>query len=149
MKFKPIQILLPLILVTIAAPAQEKSDAGSYLTYIGEQYQELTESMLSYTSAVAHGKSARKVEKRRAELLQQVKESERNVRSMKPFQNDSNLRDSVVAYFNLCFHVLNEDYEKILNMEDIAEQSYDLMEAYLLAKEKANEKLSSLLRKPE
>jgi hypothetical protein len=41
----------------------------------------------------------------------------------------------------LYYNVLNEDYSKIINMEEIAEQSYDLMEAYLLAEEKVSEKL--------
>ena len=36
---------------------------------------------------------------------------------------------------------MKEDFDKILDMEEIAEQSYDLMEAYMLAKEKANDKL--------
>jgi hypothetical protein len=34
-------------------------------------------------------------------------------------------RDSVVAFLNLNYLVLNGDYDKIVNMEDIAEQSYD------------------------
>ncbi len=127
----------------LSAFAQEANDPGVYLGFIGAQYDQISESMMSYTSAAAHGKGARKVEKRRVELLQQVKESERNVRRMKPFQKETRLRDSVVSYFNLCYHVLNEDYAKILNMEEIAEQSYDLMEAYLLAKELAESKLDS------
>lgn len=130
-----------LLLISIPGAAQDAQDAGSYLQFIGTQYQEITKDMMSYVSAAAHGKSARKVEKRRTEVIQQVKQSEQNVRKLKPFQKDSRLRDSVAGYFRLCYHVLTEDYGKILNMEDIAEQSYDLMEAYLLAKEKANQKL--------
>ncbi|HWA33635.1 MAG TPA: hypothetical protein VG737_05875 [Cyclobacteriaceae bacterium] len=125
----------------ITATANAQSDAGSYLDYIGNQYQEISKDMMSYTSAVNHGKSARKVEKRRGEVLAQLKEGERNVRNMKPFQNDSKLRDSVVSYLRISQIVLNQDYGKILNLEDIAEQSYDAMEAYLLAKEKAGDKL--------
>ena len=102
---------------------------------------------MSYTSAVSHGKSARKVEKRRTELLRQMKESEKNVRKMKTFKNDAKLRDSVASYFRICQLVLNEDYGKLLNLEDIAEQSYDAMEAYLLAKERANEKLDDANQK--
>ncbi len=42
--------------------------------------------------------------------------------------------------------MLKEDFDKILDMEDIAEQSYDAMEAYLLAKEKANDKLDEAFK---
>jgi hypothetical protein len=62
---------------------------------------------------------------------------------MKPFQGSTQLRDSVTAYFRMNVHVINEDYGKIVDLEDIAEQSYDAMEAYLLAKEKAGDKIEA------
>jgi hypothetical protein len=108
----------------------------------GKEYESVSNEMMSYTSAVAHGKSARKVDKRRTDLLLRVKEAERNVRRMKPFQGDSGLRDSVASYFRICYLVLNEDYAKIVNLEEIAEQSYDAMEAYLLTQERANDKVN-------
>jgi hypothetical protein len=134
-------VFLACVIAFSPAAAQNQDNAGSYLDYIGNQYQEISKDMMSYTSAVNHGKSARKVEKRRGEVLAQLKESERNVRKMKAFEKDSKLRDSVVSYLTISQIVLREDYGKILNLEDIAEQSYDDMEAYLLAKEKAGEKL--------
>jgi hypothetical protein len=47
----------------------------------------------------------------------------------------------MVSYLSLCYNVLNDDYSTIINLEEIAEQSYDMMEAYITAQEKANEKL--------
>ncbi|MEQ9414783.1 MAG: hypothetical protein RIF39_13180, partial [Cyclobacteriaceae bacterium] len=119
----------------------QNSGPGAYLDFIGNEYQKMTEDMMSYASAAAHSRSARKIDKRRTDLAIQLKESERNIRMMKPFNGDHSLRDSIASYMRICAIVLNEDYAKILDMEDIAEQSYDAMEAYLLTKEKANEKL--------
>jgi hypothetical protein len=110
---------------------------------MGDQFTKISHEMMAYTSAVNHGKSARKVEKRRNELIAQVKESETTVRKMKPFNGNSTLRDSIAAYFRMTGIVLNHDYGKIVDLEEIAEQSYDKMEAYLLAKEKAEEKLDA------
>lgn len=139
--------LLRLVLVLcLALPIGScfgQEEAWNYLKLLGEQYEAISEDMMSYTSAVAHGKSARKVEKRRSELLTTVKDAERNARKMKPYQGTSALRDSIAQYFQICHIVLSEDYGKILNLEEIAEQSYDAMEAYLLAQEKADEKLSA------
>jgi len=118
-----------------------QSDAGEYIGAIGEQFNKISHEMMTYTSAVNHGKSARKVEKRRTELMQQVKESETTVRKMKPFNGVSTLRDSIAGYFRMTSIVLNKDYGKIVDLEEIAEQSYDAMEAYLLAKEKAEDRL--------
>ncbi|CAN5175957.1 hypothetical protein BH09BAC3_BH09BAC3_00440 [soil metagenome] len=141
MKSVPYILILFFSSGSLSGFSQQGNDAGSYLSFIGAQYEEISKDMMSYSSAVAHGKGARKVEKRRNELMLQLKESERNVRKMKPFRQSSKLRDSVASYMRICQIVLNEDYGKIVNLEDVAEQSYDDMEAYLLAKDIANEKL--------
>jgi hypothetical protein len=60
---------------------------------------------------------------------------------MPPYKGDKTLRDTTVAYLKILDNVFNEDYGKIVNMEEIAEQSYDAMEAYMMAKDKATEKL--------
>lgn len=120
-----------------------QSEAYTYLETIGNEFYEISHSSMSYTSAASHGKSARKVEKRRTELINTIKTAESKIRKMKPFAGDASLRDSVVSYLVLDRLVMTEDYGKIVNMEEIAEQSYDDMEAYLLAKERAEEKLEA------
>lgn len=129
------------LLVVLNSSAQ--STAVDYLKVIGDQFEKISHDMMSYTSAVNHGKSARKIEKRRTELMQQVKESEVAVRRLKPFNGKSTLRDSIVAYFRMSGILLNQDYGKIVDLEEIAEESYDAMEAYLLAKERAEAKLDT------
>ncbi|MGH2565258.1 MAG: hypothetical protein ACRDE5_12135, partial [Ginsengibacter sp.] len=54
---------------------------------------------------------------------------------------DNSLRKSSMDYIKFCYNVFNDDYGKILNLEDIAEQSFDEMQAYLLLQEKTNEKI--------
>ena len=94
-------------------------------------------------SAVAHGKSAKKVEKRRTEVLESNRTASQKVMKMPGYMGNEILRDSVIAFLNLSYHVLNEDFEKILNLDEIKEQSYDNMEAYLLAQEEASKKLEA------
>lgn len=135
------RLLIGICLATTPLFAQQTAEAVQYLDAIGKEFQAVSKNMMSYISAAAHSKGARKVEKKRQELLNQIKEAERNMRRMRPFQNDASLRDTVVLYLNMSHTVLNEDFGKIIDLEDVAEQSYDAMEAYLLAKELANEKL--------
>ena len=59
------------------------------------------------------------------------------------------MRDAYKVYWDILLKVFNEDYGKIVNMEEIAEQSYDGMEAYLLAQEKAEEVLENAHGKVE
>ena len=75
-------------------------------------------------------------------MLTSTKTAISNISKMPAFEGDKSLRDSVVSFLKLSYDVLNEDYEKIVNMEEVAEQSYDAMEAYLLAQDLANEKMN-------
>lgn len=117
--------------------------AGQYLDYINNASQALTTKYLVYLSAVSHGKSARKVEKRRIDVVNSINETRYNIQGMPPWKGDRTLKDTTVAYLKILNSVFNDDYGKIVNMEEIAEQSYDLMEAYMLAQQKAYEKLNA------
>src|SRR2546423_2428528 len=125
--------------------AQPFQNAGDYLEYIGNANQKLTAIYLSYTSAVSHGKSARKVEKRRQEVINAIYDTRVSIQNLPPWQGDKSFRDTTVVYLKLLNSVFNEDYGKIVDMEEIAEQSYDAMEAYILAQQKADEKLQQAI----
>lgn len=126
-----------------ALQAQKFEAAVDYMDHISEQYGVLHADQWAYTQTIARGKSAKKVEKKRQELLASMLTAIRKVNSMPGWQGDKSLRDSVVKYLKFNYAVINQDYAKIVDMEAIAEQSYDAMEAYLLAKEEAGNKLQN------
>lgn len=131
---------------------QSSDNAVAYLNSIDAEYNLIVKDTWDYTRTAAHSKSARKVETRRKELLRTIEGAKAKIRVMSGFKGDVSYRDSVVAFLEMYKIMLNEDYAKIVDMEEISEQSYDDMEAYLLAKEKANEKMdaaSEMIRKAE
>jgi hypothetical protein len=130
-----------LVLFKTSMSGQDLSNPGSYMSYIGDKEKEVSKKYLDYISAASHGKSLRKVEKRREQVLNSIYETRIAIQGTPAFQGDKTLREASVAYLMLCYRVFNEDYGKIVNMEEIAEQSYDAMEAYLLAQKMANDKL--------
>ena len=135
--------LIPVFLLCFSFGSNAQyENAGQYLEHINKLSASLTAKYLAYLSAVSHGKSARKVEKRRIEVVDAIGNTRSEVMGMPPWKGDRTLKDTTVAYLKLLNIVFNEDYSKIVNMEEIAEQSYDAMEAYLLAQEKAYEKLN-------
>lgn len=138
---KQIITLVLLLSFTAVATAQDFSVAGEYLDYINKQQENISKRFLSYSSASAHGKRAKKVEALRMKLLDEVQEARMNISGMPAFKGDKAYHDTAVNFMKLYFNVLNDDYGKIVNMEEIAEQSYDEMEAYLLLQEKVSEKL--------
>jgi hypothetical protein len=140
------KITLTLLLsATLILPtfSQTPETAGEYMSYLGDREGELSKKYLSYMSESAHGNRARKLEKRRQELITGIRQSLADANRLRPFKGDATLRDAFKSYWDVLLKVFNEDYHKIVNMEEIAEQSYDNMEAYLLAQEKAGEVLSA------
>lgn len=125
--------------------AQANPEAVAYLNDLSASLDGLKGETWQYLKAVTRGKGAKKVEKKRQKLLDELLVVKADVKKKKAYQSDGALKSSVVQYLSLTHTVLNEDFGKILNMEEIAEQSYDLMEAYLLAKERANAKLDSAM----
>lgn len=135
-------LLCALALLFIMPAALCQSNPVEYMNKISEAHKNVTKEFLDYSSAVAHGKSARKVEKRRQDLFGSLNAGKGKIKNMKPFLGtDTSYKNASYEYLNLCNIILKEDFGKILDMEEIAEQSYDNMEAYLLAQDKASEKL--------
>jgi len=136
-----------IFLLSLSPSAQTYETAVQYLDYINNANQELTTKYLVYLSAASHGKSVRKVEKRRIDVVNSINQAKYNILGMPAWKGDKSLKDTTVAYLRILNNVFNDDYGKIVDMEEIAEQSYDMMEAYLLAQEKANEKLNEASQK--
>lgn len=127
--------------------SQDLSNPAGYMSYIGEKEREVSVKYLNYISAASHGKSLRKVDKLRQQLINSIFETRVAVQGTPAFKGDRTLRDASVAFLQLYYRVINEDYAKIVNMEEVAEQSYDAMEAYMLAQKLAEEKLDAAVKK--
>lgn len=138
-------ILLPL-LIGLLIPFNSSSQTvvsdtpGAHMGYFGTKEAELAKKYMSYMSEVAHGSRARKLEKRREDVITSLREAIRDAGRVRPFKGDASLRDAYREYWSLMLTIFVEDYHKIVDMEEIAERSYDAMEAYLLIQEKAGEK---------
>ncbi len=128
--------------LSTATFAQTFEKPTEYMDFMGKKQIEISEAHMSYTSAAAHGKSARKVDKRRKELINSNLEAIKTIKALPDWKGDVALRDSTVSFLNTSYHILNEDYAKIMDMEEVAEQSYDQMEAYLKIQDLVSEKWS-------
>lgn len=80
-----------------------------YMDVFTDKEEQLSTKYLSYMSEVAHGRKARKLEKRRIEVVNELKEAVREAAKMKPFNGDVSLRDAYKNYWNVTLSVFNED----------------------------------------
>lgn len=135
--------LLVLLFATCGCFAQSAENPVQHMQFFSSRELELSKKYLDYMTQVAHGNRARRMEKRRQELIGQIRQSLNEANRLRPYKGDATLRDAYKKYWDILLKVFNEDYHQIVNMEEIAEQSYDHMEAYLLAQEKAGEVLSN------
>ena len=95
------------LFIVIPSYSQTTDEAGLYLNYISKQYEDIRKDTWDYTSTFAHSRSARKVEKKRIDLLNTIGKSINSVNRLKSLDNDFSLRDSVISFLTLNYNVLN------------------------------------------
>jgi hypothetical protein len=126
--------------------AQQANDAVAYLELLSRPSDSILNDTWEYQRATAHSNNPKMIEDKRKTLIKHIEEYIADVNKMKPFKDDDMLRTSILKYLTLLHSILLNDYAKIVDMKEIAEQSYDTMEAYLLAQDKANEKLNDSIK---
>lgn len=132
-----------LSLVMISAIQLTAQNPVQYMDRINLEFKKISEETWDYTRAVAHNKKARQIDGQRRQMINANRNGLNKIKNMQPYNGDGAFRDSVVRYLEISYAVLNNDYAKIMDMEEISEQSYDAMEAYMLAQQIANDKLEA------
>lgn len=122
-------------------PQFDLTESLDYMQAISYETSQISQDMMSYISAAAHSRRAKKIDKRRQEVVGTIFQAARKIKRMPEFEGDGTYRDAALAYLEVRYRVMNEDYAQIVDMEEVAQESYDAMEAYLLMKEKVDEKL--------
>jgi hypothetical protein len=140
-------LIVACVLSTSSTYAQAIENAGDYMTAISNAHVDMNKKYMAYMSAAAHGRRARKIEKLRQQTLESITESRYKTIALPIYKGDNSLRQSSIDYIKICYDVFNDDYSKIVNMEEIAEQSFDEMQAYMLLQEKTQEKIKEAFNK--
>src|SRR5688572_4259513 len=131
-----------LLVLTFSQIHAQSDSPVEHMSYLNERDETLREKYMSYMSEVAHGERARKMEKRRQDLILSIQNTIREVSKLRPYKGDVSLRNAYTEYWNILLHVFKEDYHKIVDMDEVAERSYDAMEAYILAQEEVDKKVN-------
>lgn len=141
MKKTKITLMLLLICFTTIASAQKFKTAVEYLDFVGKEQQTISRNMWKYTKAVAHSKSDRTINSKRKVLVKSVERAILKISKAQGFDGDE-YKNQVLDYLNFNKDLLNEDYAKIIDMKAVAEQSYDAMEAYMMMRKLADDKMA-------
>ncbi|MDF2454280.1 MAG: hypothetical protein K0R51_273 [Cytophagaceae bacterium] len=136
-------LIIGLLFSSSLVLAQDAGSAVEYMNKMGTEFKAIQTATWDYTKAAANNRNAGKINKRRLELIQQIDASIKNVNRLPAFNKKTYLKDSVLSFLKIQKIVIEEDYGKIMDLEDIAESSYDAMEAYIKAKQIASDKMES------
>ena len=134
------RILVLLLVTSASVHSQSFKSAVEYLDFISNEQQDISKNMWRYTKALAHSKSDRTILKRRESMIKTLEKAIANIQKADGYDGDD-YKNQVLEYMRLNESLLKHDYAKIVDMKEVAEQSYDLMEAYMLAQEMADQKM--------
>ncbi len=123
--------------------AQTYDNALEYLEFVEEQQKDIPKRIWRYTKAIAHSRSDRAIENKKEQLIKEIEESIEKIQKSPGFEGDE-FKNQVLTSLEFNKNMLNNDYEKIIDMKAVAEQSYDAMEAYMKAQELADEKMEEV-----
>lgn len=129
---------------TLGALAQDFKTPVEYLNFIGKETDLIAANTWKYTKAVAHSKSARKIDATRKNLIKSIQAASKKIEGAKEgYKGDTEYKNQLLAYLSISEKYINEEYDKIINMQEVAEQSYDFMEAYITARDLVNDKINA------
>lgn len=134
-------ILVLSVLTFQTTNAQKFKNANDYLSFIGKENGKISKSMWNYTKSLAHSKSPRKIEGDRKRLLKSLERAMIKIKKAKVYNGEDAYKQLVLEYMDLYSSLLKNDYAKIVDLKEVAEQSYDFMEAYILAQELADKRM--------
>ena len=139
---KTVLAIFALFAITLAK-AQDFRTPVDYLNFIGKESAAISRNTWNYTKAVAHSKSARRIDASRKALLKSIQNASKKIAGLKNgYKGDTEYRDQLLSYLSISEKYINDEYEKIIDMQEVAEQSYDFMEAYIMARDLVNEKIN-------
>ncbi|HTQ28371.1 MAG TPA: hypothetical protein VMI35_09590 [Puia sp.] len=143
----PVFFSVVMLVMTFAAHSQDLNNPGTYMDAITNAKLEMDQKYMAYMSVAAHRHSAKKVEKVRQQTLESIANSRSKTVQLPKYKGDNSLRQSSIDYIQFCYRIFNDDYSKIVNMEEIAEQSVDEMQAFILLQEMTSQKLKEAAAK--
>jgi hypothetical protein len=137
-----------LFCLTTISYAQEFKSPVDYLNYIGKETEIISRTTWKYTTTVAHTKNARRIDATRKSLVKSIQNAAKKIEALKDgYKGDVEYKNQLLAYLSISEKQINQEYDKIIDMQEVADQSYDYMEAYIMARDLVNEKINEEVEK--
>lgn len=127
-------------------PVDEKNikAASNYFAQVATAQEDMNRKYMVFMSIAAHKKKERKINRAKQNTLESMTKCRHKLLAMPDFSGDDSLRKAAAKYVQVCIDVFNQDYDHLVDLEEIAEQSIDKMEAYVNLRKQVNAKTSQI-----
>ena len=115
---------------------------SDYNNYIMKEMSVAVQKNFEYISFNVHNDEFELLETKRREVMDQIIQSKEKIGSMPPLDGDTRLRDEAVETLNEYQHAFELDYKDIIGLKRKSKDSFEAMEAYWKAEDKAEDKVN-------
>lgn len=122
------------------------NNPGDYNNFIMKEVITTVQKNFEYIALSIHSEDYDQLEKKRKEVVDGIANAKTHVREMPPLEGDTKLRDEAVDVLNEYKTAFELDFKSILNLKQKSKDSYEAMEAYFTAQDKAEEKVNKATR---
>lgn len=132
-------LLIAGILLTLSSFAQ--IDPFEFNTSIIAERVKVDATNLEYVSFSVHSEDYRAVAKKRKTVIKQIKSSIKTIKSLPVPKNGKRLKSEALAVLKMYDNIFNLDFKEIEELKKGSKNSYNSMEQYFKAQDKAEKKL--------
>ena len=132
---------LCILMVSQVLSAQNEGNPVNYLQYFNNQYQAINAKNMEYLQYNVHSDNINSIEQKRAALINQVNESLRKTKALPPFGQDTTLKSGMINILHQYQEAFQIDFKNVNILKQNSLESFETLEAYYDALEKAETKL--------
>ena len=120
---------------------------GDYNNFIMKEMIATVQKNFEYISFSVHSEEYDQLEDKRKEVVGEIVKAKTNVRQMPPLEGDIRLRNEAVAVLEEYQKAFELDFQKIIGLKRKSRDSFETMEAYFEAQDKAEEKVNNATKR--
>jgi hypothetical protein len=149
MKHFHIVFLAAMIFIPAKSVAQKYSfdNPADYNNHVVEEQNAVMRISIDYTMQTVHSDDENKNNSMRLEVLKQIDQSIGELKNTATFKNDAKLRDESIDVLTLYKEAFTTEFQEVNSLKKKSQDSYEAMEKYFRAQDKAENKLSNASKK--
>lgn len=123
--------------------SESANEIGEYNNYIVHQQSMMMRRLVEYIVHSVHNENFKEVEDKRQGVLFQIDLAIHNLEKLKPLESGDEMREKALEVFKLYKKLYSEDYGKINLLKRTKENSFENMETYFDALDKAESEINN------